>query len=242
MFITRMPCLLLLVGCGACAPLLDADFDSLPQDLLTDETVDLPGPPEGDRMLVQKSVSVGDPTGSGDHTLSIFRNALANQTANHSEAYFDPIAAPDAESIFFSWNGTVFDLPVSGGDAPVVALKLRDLTDSGQPNLFSKLIIRYGPEKITTTLPPADEVSIGNGVTGSHKVVLRIDPGPKTYSFFIGGEGVSPDDGFTHDGTLSPDVAVDPENIGLTITFADEINAGGSTYVINNMLISQREP
>lgn len=34
--------------------------------------------------------------------------------------------------------------------------------------------------------------SIGNGVTGTHNVALRLDSGPKNYAFFIGGDRVSP--------------------------------------------------
>ena len=232
----------ILLGCCACTPLLDADFDALPEASLLDEVVTLPGAPTGDRIIVANNVSIVDTPGAGDQELWIFRNVVLNQAASHSEVYFDPIAADGDESLYFTWNGTLVDTPISGADAPVIAAKLRDLVGPNQPNLFSLLTIRYGPEKITATVSGGNEVSIGNGVTGSHAVILRIDPGPGTYSFFIGGDGVSPGDGFTHNGSLSPDTVIDPENIGLTLTFADEINAGVSTYVVNDVEISERNP
>ncbi|MGF1611931.1 MAG: hypothetical protein ACFCUQ_21210 [Kiloniellales bacterium] len=242
MLTSRVLCSLALLGCAACTPLLDADFDSLPEGTLNDEVVSLPGAPDGDRMIIHNHAQIADTTDSGDRTLLIFRNPFINETGNHSEAYFDPIAASGGESLFFSWTGTIIHTPTAGSDSPVVALKLRDLVDGDQPNLFSKLTIRFGPGKITAALPAGDEVSIGNGVTGSHKVVLRIDPGPKTYAFFVGGDGVSPGSGFTHNGSLAPDTTIDPNNIGFTITFADEINAGATTYIVNNALVSVWEP
>jgi len=231
---------LLLAICTACTPLLDADFDGLAEGSLNDEIVALPGAPNGDRMIVKNLAQVGDTTDSGDRALWIFRNVNTSVEGNHSEVYFDPIDADGSESIYFTWNGTIAGFTSPGADESVVALKLRDLANVDQPNLFSKLIIRFGPQKITAAAPPGNEVSIGSGVTGSHAVILRIDPGPKTYSFFIGGEGVSPNGGFTHNGTLPSGTTIDPENIGLTITFADEIDASGSSYIVNNVVISQR--
>ena len=232
----------MLLDCCACTPLLDADFDALPEGSLDDEVVTLPGAPTGDRIIVTNNVSIADTPGNGDQELWIFRNLALNQSGSHSEVYFDPIAADGDESLYFTWNGTLVDSPTFGADAPVISAKLRDLVGPDQPNLFSQLNIRFGPEKITATVAGGNEVSIGNGVTGSHAVILRIDPGPGTYSFFIGGDGVSPGGGFTHNGTLSAETVIDPDNIGLTLTFADEINAGISTYVVNDVVISERDP
>ena len=123
-----------------------------------------------------------------------------------------------------------------------MAVKLRDLAGPDQPNLFSKLIFRFGPGKITVTAPPGQEVSIGNGVGSSHGVILRIDPATKAYAFAISGAGVSPAGGFTHTGTLASNASIDPDNIGITLTFADEIDAAGSNYAVNNMTVSKRAP
>ena len=156
----------LLASCMACAPLLDADFDGLPEGTVFDEVVDLPGPPNGDRMIVTQTIqpTIDDPTGGGDRVLVVFRKPVASVPGIHGEVYFDPIVANAADPIFFSWNGTISDTPFSNNDPAVVAVKPRDLTGAGQPNLFSKLIVRYGANKITVAIPPGDEDSIGNGV------------------------------------------------------------------------------
>jgi hypothetical protein len=223
---------------ASCAPLLDADFDAVSQGLYEDAIIDLPGPPDGDRVIVANLANVAaEPDGTG-RALFIFRNVIVGSSANHGEAYFDPLPAGGDRPIFFSWSGEIIGSPSPGTDAPLVAVKLRGLVGPDQPNLFSKLTFRYGPTTITEEPAGGIETAIGFSVTGPHAVILRLDP-DGSYAFAINGEGVSPGGGFTHAGNLPPDT-VDPSNIGVTITFAESIDAAGQQYRVDDMFVSDR--
>ncbi len=230
-----------LVVATACAPLLEADFDGFAPGSFSDQTFDLPGAPTGDELLYLNAGFITQ-DGPGDRSLSIFRDVLNNDPVAHGEAYFDPIDAADGQPLFFSWSGTLNPNQASSSDPAVVAIKLKDKVNDNQVNLFSKLNIRFGEQKITAQVSGGNEVSIGNSVTGPHGVILRVDPNTLEYRFAITGEGVSPGGGFTHIGTLSSGTTIDPQNIGISITFADEIDAAGSFYTIDDVKISQIEP
>jgi len=112
-----------------------------------------------------------------------------------------------------------------------------------QPNLFSKLTIRFGPDMATVALGSgADEIAIGDGVTGGHTAILRIDPGTNRYGFSLVGDGVQPGGGFSHSGQLPANTTIDPDNIGITLSFDDEINFGASAYLVDDVVISKRDP
>lgn len=222
----------------ACAPLLDADFDAVPQGVYEDAIIDLPGAPDGDRVIVANLANVGaEPDGSG-RALYVFRNVIVGEPANHGEAYFDPLPAGGDRPIFFTWSGEIVGSASPGTDAPLVAIKLRDLVGPDQPNLFAKLTFRYGPATITEEPAGGIETAIGFGVTGPHAVILRLDP-DGGYAFSINGDGVSPNGGFTHEGSLGPGT-IDPANIGITVTFADEIDASGQQYRVDDVFVSDR--
>ena len=232
----------LMIGVCACAPLLYADFDALPEVDMTNQAINLPGPPTGDRMLVGRWVELSDPTSTDDQVLSIYRNPGIDPQDVHGEVTFDPIGPNDEGSLFFSWRGDIIEYLPQRSSAPVVAVMLRDLAGSHQPGAASKLTVRFGPDEISVVPSPGQIVPIGQQVRGNHTVILRIDPGPRTYELFIAGDQVSPGGSVSHTGSLAAGATVDPNSVGITITFAQDPGPGLTTYVVSTIEISERRP
>lgn len=230
----------LSVGLASCAPLLDADFDQLDANNIEEGPVNLPGPPNGDRMIIADSATLPLLSDQfGEQSLFIFQDPIVGQqTTNHGSVFFDPLPASAGEPIFFSWRGEIggFESPTG---PPVIAAKLQDLVGEDQPNLFSKFTIRFASGSITVQPHDGIESTVGFGLEGPHSVILRIDPDGR-YSLSFTGDGVSPGGGFNHEGMIGTEI--DPENIGMTIAFDDSVaGGGGQFYRIENFTISQRE-
>ncbi len=238
---TRFVALFLAGFAAACTPLLDADFDALPLDASMDQgVVDLPGAPTGDRMIVLDGIAPGifdmDGFGDGRH-LQVQRNVLVGDAGGHSQVHFVPVAAEPDQPIFFTWRGEIAGF--AGQTPPVVAAKLKNLVGPNQPNLFSIFIIRLSAGAISVQPQGGLETSVGFGVEGPHTVILRVDP-DGDYALSVVGDGVNPGGGFTHEGNLGSAGSIDPENIGLTLTFDDENGPGPEFYKVDNLEISER--
>lgn len=226
--------------CSACDTLLESDFDNVEGDLFG--AVDLPGSPNGDRMIVTAPlVQTADFDQNNDRSLVIFRGTSTPiGGVVHGGVFFDPIDAGNSDNIFFSWTGELLH-DSSGSDLPIVDISLRDLSSEDTPNLFSKLKILYGPQKLAI-VNGSEESPIGLGVSGPHGALLRIEPSSRKYWVTVNGEGVSPGGTITTSGTIGGNVSIDPNNIGLSISFDSNIDAGISRYVVERMKISKRGP
>jgi hypothetical protein len=221
--------------CSACTNLLNTEFENLPSIL--NGTVDLPGQPDGDRLIVTAALIQTANVSNNDDSYLVVHRAISGVV--HGNVFFDPIDAGNSRFINFSWEGEIVH-DSSGVDLPVVTANLKNLTDEDTPNLFSKLIIRLGPQKLSVVVD-GEEAHFGLGVTGEHGALLRIEPATKRYWFTITGEGVSLGGSATIEGTLS-NTTVDPNNIGLALSFDGNIDAGQSRYVVPRLTISRRSP
>lgn len=211
-----------------CSPLLDADFDGLPGGALANGTVNLPGAPDGDQMVLSNrgsSITIENGLFQQQH--------LRIPTGDPAPAVrFRPVRASANGQIFISYEGLLSGTSARG------RIVFHNLDESGNADNLPDMTLDFVQQD--AQLGEAPVTATGwkmNGIAGSHSVLLSISPDGGSFTARVVGNEVSNSPNLFQFTSTDGGWRASPPRFEVSIT--TDPTGGSGSYEIDNLLITE---
>lgn len=214
-----------LVGCS---PLLDADFDDLPAGILANGTVNLPGSPSGDQMVV--SSRDGSITIEG----GVFEQKhLRIPTGDPAPAVrFRPVRGNTDARIFITYAALLTGAAARG------RIIFHNLDDDGAPDDVPDMTLDFVPQAPQPGEPPVTPTGWKmNGIVGQHSVLLAISPDGGDHTATVAGDEIASSPNVFQFSSVDGGWRANPPRFEITLT--TDPDAGAGAYEIDDLLITE---
>lgn len=214
-----------------CSPLLDANFDGLSEGTVANGTLNLPGAPSGDQMLVS---SEGGTIAIGDGVFDDRHLSIPTKTGDGAQpaVTFRPVQGSSNSRIFISYDAVITGASARGRvvfhnmDAEGSSDRVPDMTLD-----FRKDDAQVGDSPVTPTGWRM------HGIGGEHSVLISINPDGDEFSVYVTGDGVTNSPNIIHFSSTDDGWLANPPNFEITLT--TDPGGGTGSYQIDNLLITE---